>query len=137
MKLHTSLSESEVYAALNEAHARGEVAWGVRFAVFTEARSNSHSRAFNIELGAADGDQRSLVPGATNQYGKPQKYRRVRRDPDKGDGRFAATWDEWGYFIAAVYRRDPRAVFGSPGAAWGYKSEDNFHKQTNGKFRAE
>ena len=36
----------------------------------------------------------------------------------------AATWDEWGIFIAAIFERDPNAVVG-----W-YKTRDDFFRVT-------
>ncbi|MEU7814109.1 hypothetical protein [Pseudonocardia sp. NPDC049154] len=42
----------------------------------------------------------------------------------------AATWDEWGIFLAEVFRRDPGATI--PTA---YRSADYFHWATADRFR--
>jgi hypothetical protein len=43
--------------------------------------------------------------------------------PDK-----AATYDEWGNFLAAIFALDPRAICG------GYDGRDDFIVQTDGRF---
>jgi hypothetical protein len=47
----------------------------------------------------------------------------MRNIPDK-----AATWDEWGNFIAAVFERDPEAIVG-----W-YKSREKFIEVTTNEY---
>lgn len=42
---------------------------------------------------------------------------------------YAASWDEWGMYLAALYRRDPKMV--TPY----YADADDFHFQTHNRFR--
>jgi hypothetical protein len=44
----------------------------------------------------------------------------------------AATWDEWGVFMAALYRLDTNAMWGSK--AWGYEGQSDFNMQTQYRF---
>lgn len=46
-----------------------------------------------------------------------------------GTGFHAATWDEWGLWIAEVFKLDPLAVIGP------YKGQGEFHRITKDKFR--
>ena len=75
---------------------------------FDEKGSRSHSRAFVIYL-----------EGSSN------------RDSNGRDHK-AATWDEWGMFIAELYKIDDTAMWGSK--AWGYKDSSDFHRQTCDRF---
>ena len=40
-----------------------------------------------------------------------------------------ATWEEWGKFLAFLYRLDPRMKTDSP-----YKDAEDFHNKTEGRF---
>lgn len=52
------------------------------------------------------------------------------------DGRDqAATWDQWGAFIAGVYEVDPAAVFGSAKSP-NYRDSNHFHAVTRYRFDA-
>jgi hypothetical protein len=42
---------------------------------------------------------------------------------------YAATYDDWGHFIAALYQNDPTAKIGP------YKSRTHFHVVTKDKYR--
>ncbi len=48
-------------------------------------------------------------------------------------GEYAATWDEWGVVIAAVYAADPDAIWGSAKRPV-YAGADDFHWQTGERF---
>lgn len=41
----------------------------------------------------------------------------------------AATWDQWGIFLARIFADDPQAK------CWAYTDADDFHWQTDGRFR--
>lgn len=45
----------------------------------------------------------------------------------------AATWDEWGVFIAAVFEVDPEALWGSAKTP-NYRNADHFHAVTRYRF---
>lgn len=48
---------------------------------------------------------------------------------DRGyQGHLAASWTEWGWFLARVFEQDPDARCGD------YRGEADFHAQTGGRF---
>lgn len=119
MKLHTNLSHyTDVTAALRRAKDAGHVDQGVYFEVLEYAGSRSHPGAFEVKLG---------------WYGEKVKGdgRRWTNTGNRGagTGNYAATWDEWGWFIAELFRADPGAAFGH------YKTEAMFHEMTKNKFK--
>ena len=73
---------------------------GVDWASIHEEGSRSHARGFTVRL---SGSSKSVMQSL----------------PDR-----AATWDEWGIFLAAIYERDPDALCG-----W-YKTHDDFILRT-------
>ena len=118
MKLHSDLLTSTlVHAALRTTQASGHVAGSVYFHIFAEKGSRSRSNAFEIQLGCWDkvkGDNR----GWKNSGG------------EGASDVYAATYAEWGYFIAALVTLDPDLIFGP------YKGADDFHAQTGYMFAA-
>lgn len=79
---------------------------GVRFERCTLHGSRSRDHAFDVILSSHNG----------RQAGWGLDYQ-------------AATWDEWGIFLAYIFDADPDAV------CWAYKSADDFHWQTGDRFR--
>lgn len=93
--------------------------------------SRSRLRAFEVHL-TWDGPK---VPGDD---------RRHTNTGNQGSGGWALTWDEWGWFINALYQIDPQATIGPYNdvehfyqlteresqrvAAWGNKSAKRTHK---------
>jgi hypothetical protein len=105
MKIHTSLSQESIYRAARLA--------GVDFERLNEHGSRSHPHAFDVILSGS---------GTTGgQWGNSGK--------DGAAPYKAATWDEWGIFLAAVFGADETAK------ATYYESADDFHWQTGGRFR--
>lgn len=103
MRIH-----SDVFV-IDDIHAAAERAGaGVRVK-FTVHGSRSRARAFNVTLTGTS----SRVPG----WGKGEP------------GEHAATWDEWGMFLAELFRRDPDAV--APSA---YESAEHFRWVTGARF---
>lgn len=101
MKLHTSLARTDVCAALRAVKADGQMAEDVMFMQLDAEGSRTHERGFKVQLGTYD-------PGSG-----PGKSRHFKNSGQYGASRvWAATYDEWGYFIAEVFRRDPGASFG-------------------------
>lgn len=124
MRLHTNLPEGAVRGALRKAKADGRVAADVQFGDWAEHGSRSHPRAFEIHLGTADKD--SLPDGYRDQRGHRLSVRRPSADVTTL--RYGATYHEWGWFIAEVFRLDPDAVFGP------YKGFGDFWAKTDGEF---
>lgn len=87
--------------ALNECKDAGTVARHVGFKTLTEHRSGGDGFIFALEvqLEASQRD-RGRRAGNSGSYGASTGW--------GGDGSYAATYDEWGFFLAALYRRDPK-----------------------------
>lgn len=115
MKLHTNvLTERDVYRATTAAGMAG-----VRADV-VQVGSRSRSHAFDVHL---TGTSSRLPNGGARAR---EAYWGVDRD-------HAATWDEWGMFLAALYELDPLMVCGSPGRP-AYLNRAAFHAATGGRF---
>lgn len=134
MKLHTSLSQDKVMAAFRLAQGSGHISQAVFPVVFEEHRSHTHPRSFEIQLGSQD---YSPIPEPVNRYGREQKTRRRSHNLSC----WAATWREWGWFIAEVFDADPRSRWGTrprhdgrDHARWGYFDREDFHRKTNHEF---
>lgn len=147
MRLHTSLTYEQVEAALHRAKGKGHVATDVQFQdtqpegavsyrLMAEHGSHTHDRAFEIQLGVSKLDPYQPLPADyVNQFGKRQK---TRRSTNGGGNAWAATWHEWGWFMAEVFAADPDAMFGNRGKpgrpGWGYDGVTDFDQKTNYQF---
>lgn len=122
MRIHTShpLAHTTVIcrAALDRAKAAGRVSPSVYFDKITAHRSTTHTTAAEVHL-VSDVKE----PGS--------KRRRPNSGTHGADGAevWAATWDEWGWFLAEVFAADP----GAKCAAW-YPDRQTFHARTDNKF---
>ena len=144
MRLHTSLSYEQVEAALSRAKNNGKVDKSVQF-VDTNAPgtqtyrnmavhgSHTHARSFEVQLGAYE---YTPIPEPVNRYGRTQKTRRRSQN-----GSWAATWREWGWFMAEVYADDPLARWGQrpkydgkDDRRWGYFDLTDFDQKTDYEF---
>jgi hypothetical protein len=126
MKLHTKLTANEVYAAMDRAHDRGV---SLNVGVTLNYRgSRSHDHAFDLALASNVNDD--LPEGYKDQHGKVM-HKRKRRNNSGSEffDRYAATWFEYGYFMAEIFRADPDAVF--TGA---YNGAADFHRKTDNQF---
>jgi hypothetical protein len=107
MRIHTDL--------LVEADLDGAVPAGLT--VEHERKgSRKRTRAYDVRLGSP-----TKEPGDG------------RRRPNSGQfgagAGWAATYDEWGAFIATLYDYDPDALIGP------YQGEQHFHETTHGRYR--
>lgn len=82
---------------------------GVSFARKTRHGSRSHKHAWEIKL---TGNSKRRPNGGT--YGAADAY--------------AATWDQWGIFLAHLYVED------STLKCWAYADDDEFSRKTHGRF---
>ncbi len=82
---------------------------GVIIHGFSQVGSRSHARGFTIYL-----------EGSSTRQSNGRDHK-------------AATWDEWGVFMAALYRLDNGATWGSK--SYGYRDASDFHWQTSERFR--
>lgn len=106
MIIHTTASADTLYHAARVAR--------VDFDRFTERGSRTHTRAFDVTL---TGESARLPNG-----GRSGGYRYG------ADNAHAATWDQWGVFLAAIFDADPAAKMTY------YKDKADFHWQTSDRF---
>lgn len=107
MRIHTDkLTQADIYAATKAGGMRGVY-------TETESRKGSRSRDHAFEV---------TLRGTSNR--RPN-WGTGDRDTDPG---FAATWDEWGMFIQALYEIDPEAIIGQ------YPNKDVFERVTFDRF---
>jgi hypothetical protein len=131
MRLHTKLSRKDITEALNQASYKRHISWTVVFDPMEEHKSTTHPRAFEIQLGSEFGG--NLPDYYVNRYGKRQKARRTRNISVSTAYKFSATWEEWGWFIAEIYKRDINARWGGVKRPI-YSSYGDFHSKTGFKF---
>jgi hypothetical protein len=116
MKLHSDiLNRDSINRAMDNAKAAGDVARHVHFYIFEESRSRKRANGFEIQLGTY-----TKVPGD----------KRGHKNSGNGGASsvYAATYDEWGWFIAELFRMDPDAIFGN------YKGLKDFDGQTRFQY---
>lgn len=139
MRLHTNLTYAQVYGALSKAQNDGHVTRDVRFIGFASHKSRTHPRAFEVQLGTED--KYSLPAGYVDQNGYHLKSRRWKNSGSRGAqtewatgcDEWAATWHEWGWFMAEIFAADPDARFGSV-KGWHYAGAADFNTKTGGQF---
>ena len=123
MKLHSdTLTSADVYTAMERAKQRGHVSRLTIFDKMEEKKSRTRKNGFEIHLEwigeKVKGDGRRWTnsgKGGANSY-------------DNGSGCYAATYDEWGWFIAELFDKDANAVFGH------YKGKEHFDTYTKGAY---
>jgi hypothetical protein len=121
VKLHTKLISHEIIDALWDVKKRGLMTRDIDFVQFEYENSRTHPNGYLIQLGTDDktsGPTNSRHYKNSGQWGADTQV-------------WAATYDEWGWFIAELFERDPDAKFGH------YKSYDDFHAQTKTRFQGE
>lgn len=103
MRIHTdSIKYSDLLDAAKVARVEVEI---------TSHGSRKRDHAYNVNL-----------------TGESKRRPNRRHESDE----FAATWDQWGVFIAHLFSVDSDAVFGSM-----YDGEDEFHYRTAYRFDIE
>jgi hypothetical protein len=124
MKLHTTLSALDIRDALTRAQNAGKVARDVWFEQLDEQASRSRPNGFLIQLGTTD---KSSGPGRSRHYKNSGQYG-ATSEWVNGSPVWAATYDEWGWFIAEVFRMDFGAKFGP------YDGFSDFHARTGDRY---
>lgn len=116
MKIHSdTLTQDDLYNSLFAANDRGRVADSVYFDILDPAGSRKRLRAFEVRLASSEklpGDNRRLTNSGTRGAGNL----------------WAATYDEWGWIIAEIFKRDPSATVGD------YDGVDDFNRRTSRTF---
>lgn len=103
MRIHTSsaVNSGVVYAAARKAN--------VDLVVWQQYGSRSADQAWEIKL---EGNSRRRPNGGSSGAGSG----------------YAATWDQWGVFLAEIFNADPEAH------CWAYKDSDDFNFKTGHRF---
>lgn len=118
MRFHTNThTRSSIADALQSAKDAGQVPASVYIETCSEHRSTKRARGFEISLRSFE-----KVPGDKRRRPNPGTGERGH------DGEWAATWDEWGWFIAALFDAEPDAIFGN------YDGQIGFDTYTSWKF---
>lgn len=119
MRIHSDYhNRSTVLAALRHCKDAGLIHPSVNADVLTEHGSRKRRRGIEVQLGAHEGAPWFLPEPSREflaEYGpKAQRAASVRRRRNGGsygasgaDLPMAATWHEWGYFLAALFHDDP------------------------------
>jgi hypothetical protein len=106
MRIHTDASIQEIQAAISAsgAYEAEDTMWHA---------SQTHTHAFDVHLAGSS-----------------------RRRPGFGSyaDHYAATWDEWGLFFAALYRADANARCGGSVKSPVYANAGDYHRQTANRF---
>lgn len=121
MKLHTTLERHEIQTAFRDVRDIGHVTKDISLVQFKEEPSKTHPYGHIIQLGTQE--QFSLLNGKSRHYKNSGIWGSVRM--------WAASYDEWGWFIARIFELDPTARWTGGGA---YQSPEDFAKKTDGKY---
>lgn len=120
MRIHSNLIRADkVRDALAAEKAAGRIAPHVTFKVLHECGSRSHAFAVEIQLEAAIRDNGRRA-GNSGAYGA--------MIPEV-DG-YAATFDEWGWLLAALFGLDPAMIVGTPKNPV-YRDRSDFDNRTS------
>lgn len=109
MRIHTDhLSVMHVIHALQAEHQAGRIAFDTRFRE-TPTRHASRARAKGIEILLTCSEK---VPGDGRRAGNTGAYGSMDASRDG----YAATYDEWGWLLGALYAEDPDMIVGASGS---------------------
>lgn len=122
MKLHTTLERHEIQSAFRDVRDIGHITVDVSMIQFDYEPSRTHPHGHKIQLGTFE--QFSLPNGKSRRNKNTGKW-------GANSQMWAASYDEWGWFIARIFELDPTARWAGGGA---YQSPDDFIKKTDGKY---
>lgn len=123
MIIHTNLSLVQFADLLAEPRLKNDV----YYERWDESGSRTHPRKFDVLLWGRTQTSRS---GVWRKRPNPGTSTRNRY----GVGGWAATFDEWGWFLAALFDADPTARCGTAKHPV-YKDREDFHDRTHGVYR--
>lgn len=119
MRIHTNIeSWQQIHAALTEQKNLGRIALHVSFKTLDEHRSSIRPHAFEVQLEADERD-------SGRRAGNSGSYGAMRPESDG----YAATYDEWGWLLAALYELDKDMLVGTPKFPV-YANAVAFHRKT-------
>jgi hypothetical protein len=111
------LTATEITDALRDVKSQGLVSLAVRFDQLETAGSRTHRFCHRVHIAVTERDA---------------VHRRYSNSGTCGaSGRWSATWEDWGWFIAEIFRCDPGARAGR------YDSADHFRELTGNLFGPE
>jgi hypothetical protein len=121
MRLHTDkLQYVDILRALTASWETSPDGGGYHADVVERKGSRTRDHAFEIALvGLSSRHKRARAWGEKRASGYYL---------DRSSNPRAASYDDWGYFIAQLFKLDPDAVFGP------YKGVDDFNAQTKHRF---
>ncbi|HBH59913.1 MAG TPA: hypothetical protein DDY41_17665 [Arthrobacter bacterium] len=122
MRLHTNtLTWRAVHEALDRAILAGRIPAHVSLITCAEYRSRVRKAGIEIQLGTYDKE-----PGDGRRWSNTGTH--GANSEANGEGVYAATWNEWGWFLAEVFAADPEAK-----CNW-YDGAAAFHARTKNAF---
>lgn len=124
MRIHSDkLSAMHIVNALNDEKQAGRIGFSVTFKTLEKKGSRSHANAFEVQLEAYDNtDDSGRRAGNSGSYGAGTDY--------------AATYDEWGFLLEALYLKDGEMIVGSVSNPM-YEDIDDFHSRTGFTYSAD
>lgn len=119
MRIHTTIdSWSTIHDALTEQKKLGRIASHVSFKKLDQHRSTVRPHGWEIQLEA-------FVRDCGRRAGNSGSYGALSPDADG----YAATYDEWGWLLAALFTIDSSMIVGSPKYRV-YDGAIRFHQRT-------
>jgi hypothetical protein len=118
MKIHTVLTGENLRDLLDQTKNARQMTADVFFVQFRFQVSRSRPNGYLVQLGTSS--QWSLPSGRSRHFKNTGK--------SGADGIWAASYDEWGWFLARVFAADPSAIAGH------WKSKEMFMEVTKGAF---
>lgn len=120
MRIHSNVIgyTQQIRNALAAEKAAGRIASHVTFKTLAPHRSHSREFAYEVQLEAAQRDN-------GRRAGNSGSYGAMRPEYDG----YAATYDEWGWLLAALYRIDPAILVGMPSSPY-YRDREDFNHKT-------
>jgi hypothetical protein len=116
MRIHTNLTAED----FGQLVAAPKLKADVYMERWYEYGSRSRARAFDVILRGLHSTTRDGIKRRRPNLG-------ASRDRDYTD-QWAATHDEWGWFLAALFEADPTAT------CYAYDGRDDFHEKTMGDY---
>lgn len=121
MRIHTDhLTEADIRRALTTEQAAGRIAATVGFKILDARGSRTHAHAYEVQL-----ESFGRTPGDGRRAGNSGSYGAMRAEYDG----YAATYDEWGWLLAALYKADAALVCGTVKHPY-YADAEDFHDKT-------
>lgn len=120
MRLHTSLSVMHVVHAFQAEHQAQRIPYDVTIRDISRHGSRIRHNGIEVHLTAS-----AKLPGDGRRQGNTGQYGSM----SAADDGYAATYDEWGWLLGAVYALDPTMVVGTPSTPV-YADRGDFDHQT-------